>query len=64
MAIGSLGALIAGRILESSLFGVAGYDPLVFMTATLMVIVVVAAATYLPMRHASRLTAMDALRYQ
>ena len=64
ISIGILGALVAGRVVESLLYGVARYDPTVFVAAASIVIVVVAAATYLPARYASRLAPMEALRYQ
>jgi predicted permease len=63
ISIGGIGALGAARLVESLLFGVA-YDPKVFVVATSIVILVVAAATYFPARHAARLAPMDALRYQ
>jgi len=46
------------------LFGVDGYHPVVFVAAASIVILVVAAATYLPARYASRIAPMEALRYQ
>ena len=64
ISIGILGAIVAGRVVESLLFGVTSHDPLVFAAATSIVILVVAAATYLPARAASRLAPMEALRYQ
>jgi hypothetical protein len=64
IATGLIGALVAGSVIESLLFGVTGHDPLVFVAAALIVIAVVAAATYLPARYASRFSPMEALRYQ
>lgn len=64
IAIGALGALAAGRVVGSLLFGVSSLDPMVFAAAASIVILVVAAATYLPARYAARLAPMDALRYQ
>jgi ABC-type antimicrobial peptide transport system permease subunit len=64
LATGLLGALAAGSVIESLLFGVTGHEPEVFVAAALVVTAVVAVATYLPARYASRLSAMDALRYQ
>jgi predicted permease len=63
ISIGALGAIAAGRVVESLLFGVSGYDPRVFVAAALIVILVVAGATYLPARYAARLSPMEALRY-
>lgn len=64
ISIGALGSVVAGRIVESLLFGVSSYSPMVFVTAAAIVILVVAVATYLPARHVSRLAPMEALRYQ
>ena len=64
IAAGLIGALVAGRVIESLLFGVTGHEPVVFVAAALVVIAVVAVATYLPARYASRFSPMDALRYQ
>ena len=59
-----LGAIVAGRVVESLLFGVNSYNPIVFVAAASIVMLVVAVATYLPARAASRLAPMEALRYQ
>jgi ABC-type antimicrobial peptide transport system permease subunit len=64
IATGLIGALLAGSVIESLLFGVAGHDPVVLVTAALAVIAVVAVATYLPARYAARFSPMEALRYQ
>jgi predicted permease len=64
ISIGILGGLAAGRVVESLLFGVNDRNPIVFVAAVSIVIVVVAFATYLPARYASRLAPMEALRYQ
>ena len=64
IAAGLIGALVAGSVIESLLFGVTGHEPVVFVAAALVVIAVVAVATYLPARYASRFSPMDALRYQ
>jgi predicted permease len=64
ISIGTLGAIAAGRVVESLLFGVESHDPTVFVAAALIVILVVTVATYLPARYASRLSPIEALRYQ
>ena len=64
ISLGMLGAVAAGRVVESLLFGVNRYDPVVLGAAVAIVIVVVAVAAYLPASYASRLAPMDALRYQ
>jgi predicted permease len=64
IAIGVIGSLVAGRVIESLLFGITGHEPVVFGAAVLIVIAVVAVATYLPARYAARFSPMEALRYQ
>lgn len=64
ISLGALGAIAAGRVVESLLFGVGSHEPVVFVAAASIVILVVAGATYMPARRASRLAPMDALRYQ
>jgi predicted permease len=64
LAAGLVGALVAGSVIESLLFGVTGHEPVVFGAAALIVVAVVAVATYLPARYASRFSPMETLRYQ
>ena len=59
---GAVGALAAGRLLASSLFGVAAGDPLAFGAAALVLLLAALAASYLPARRAARLDPMVALR--
>ena len=64
LSLGTIGAIAAGRVVASLLFGVESYDPVVFVAAAVIVILMVAVATYLPARYAGRLSPMEALRYQ
>jgi predicted permease len=60
-----LGAAVGlGRIAEALLFGLTGYDPVVLMIAVVVLTAVVLVAGYLPARRASRVTPMEALRYE
>ena len=59
---GAVGALAAGRLLASSLFGVAAGDPVAFGAAALVLLLAALAASYLPARRAARLDPMVALR--
>ncbi|MDX1495527.1 MAG: FtsX-like permease family protein, partial [Longimicrobiales bacterium] len=62
MGVGLLASLLGGRVLRSLLYGVSPYDPLTVAGVTLIVGGVVAAATVLPARRASRIAPASALR--
>jgi putative ABC transport system permease protein len=55
-------ALTLTHLLQSQLFGVSARDPIVFASLAPVLIGVVAAASYLPGRSASRLNPVAALR--
>ena len=61
-AIGVMMSLLAARLLESLLFGVAAHSPRVLGIVTVMSIAVAAAAALLAARQATRLAPLDALR--
>src|SRR5436190_6180028 len=62
LALGAAGAFAASRVLDSLLFGVSRSDPLTYAAVGLLLLVVVAAAAYLPVRRATRVDALVALR--
>src|SRR6201987_3128350 len=67
LAIGAIAALILTRVLSSFshlLYGVGAGDPLTFLAVSLVLIVVVVSAFYLPARRAMRVDPMTALRYE
>ena len=64
VALGLAGALGAGRVLSSLLFGLAPTDPAAFAAATLLLTAVAALASYVPARRASQVDPMAALRYE
>ncbi len=62
--IGLAAALAIGRAASSLLYGLEGHDPVVFVTATLVLAVVAFGAAYVPALRASRVDPMQALRYE
>jgi len=52
-----------GRAAQSLLFGLEGHDPVVFVSAVLLLAAVAFGAGWLPARRASRTQPMMALRY-
>jgi predicted permease len=64
LALGLLGALVAGHFAESQLYGVKGYSPLILGATAVMLIAVAVLAGSLPARRAARVQPMIALRYE
>ena len=62
VAIGSALALLASRLIASTLFGIAPRDPATFAAAAAVLVATAACAGYLPARRASRLEPIAALR--
>ncbi len=60
--VGAVGALGAGRVLSSQLFGVKPADPISLAVAAAVLLVVGAAAALLPARRAARVDPVEALR--
>jgi putative ABC transport system permease protein len=63
-ALGMAMALGMVRLLSSAIFGVSPYDPVTFVTVTLVLLAVVLTASYLPARRATKVDPMVALRYE
>ena len=64
---GVVGIVVAfglGRAASSLLFGLTGYDPIVFVLATLLLVIVALVAGYVPAHRASKVHPMAALRYE
>jgi putative ABC transport system permease protein len=64
IALGLLSSVGATRILSTLLFDVAPFDRSVFASVTVILAVVVALASYIPARRATRLDPLVALRYE
>jgi ABC-type antimicrobial peptide transport system permease subunit len=59
---GVLTALLVGRVLAGSLYGVSAFDPLTLGSVALLITVVALAASFLPARRAATTAPMEALR--
>jgi predicted permease len=62
VALGTVGALAATRVLEDALFGVTGRDPLTFASVAALLVAVGGAASLIPARRATRIEAAVVLR--
>jgi ABC-type antimicrobial peptide transport system permease subunit len=60
--VGIIGGLVATRLMESVLFGVAPRDPLTFVAVPLLLALMALLATWLPARAATRVDPVVALR--
>jgi predicted permease len=59
---GAIAALLAGRVLSSSLYGIGSADPVAYGVAIALLLLVAIAATMIPARRAARLDPTIALR--
>jgi len=64
LAVGIPAALAASRLLGHLLFGVSASDPLTLAAVSLTLVAVAAVAAYLPMRRATRVDPLIALRHE
>ncbi len=64
LAIGTVGALALTRLMAGMLFQVGAADPATFLASWLLFALIAAIASYLPARRATRIDAIEALRYE
>ena len=64
LALGIGATVIAGRWVQSVLFGLTPHDPAMLFVAVVLLSVIAAVAGYLPARRAARLDPMEALRQE
>ena len=62
--VGVAAALALTRLMSSMIFGVKTWDPVVFVTVTVVLSVVALFATYIPARRAARVDPLIALRFE
>jgi putative ABC transport system permease protein len=62
IAIGVIASLLVTRFVKSMLFGIAPSDPAVLLGATVLLLFVAIAASWLPARRAASVQPMEALR--
>lgn len=62
VVIGTIGGVLAVRLLKAFLFNVRPLDPGAFAAAAAMLVLVAAVAAYLPARRATRVDPLSALR--
>jgi putative ABC transport system permease protein len=64
VVVGVLGALAAGRVMASLLYGVSATDPVVMIQSILVLFLVTVAACYFPAQRALRVDPKVALHYE
>jgi predicted lysophospholipase L1 biosynthesis ABC-type transport system permease subunit len=64
IVLGELAALLLTRLLSHQLFGVTATDPAIFVSVTLLLILVELSACYFPARRALRIDPLTALRQE
>ena len=57
-------AWILGRVVESRLFGITSRDPAIYTAAAFTMVLVIAVATFIPARAATRVNPVDMLKQE
>jgi ABC-type antimicrobial peptide transport system permease subunit len=64
VGLGAIASALLAKVLEAYLYGVSSLDPVAYIAAALVLILVAAAANLVPALRASRVSPMAALRYE
>src|SRR5262249_11513713 len=64
VGIGAVAASVLTRLMSSLLFGISATDPITFVAVIVMLAAVALLATFVPARHATRVSPVVALRYE
>ena len=64
VGVGLLTALALTRLLRTFLFGISAYDPITYVSVSILLTLVAVAACYFPARRATRVDPLVALRYE
>jgi putative ABC transport system permease protein len=62
--LGAAGGLALTRFLSSLLIGVSATDPAIYLTASVLLLIVAMTACFWPARKASAVQPLEALRYE
>jgi predicted permease len=64
IAIGAAASALVAKVLESYLYGISSVDPLAYLAAVVVLVLVAGAANLIPALRAARVSPMTALRYE
>jgi ABC-type antimicrobial peptide transport system permease subunit len=64
VAIGAVVSALVARVLEAYLYGISSIDPLAYLAAVVVLVLVAGAANLVPALRAARVSPMTALRYE
>jgi predicted permease len=64
IAIGAVASALVAKVLEAYLYGISSVDPLAYLAAAVVLVLVAGAANLVPALRAARVSPMTALRYE